>query len=372
METKPTFRENALRVVAILGLLAILLLGAWGIIQLAFFISSLFNNAGGAASNVVQTPVQETLTVSLPASAAAGSSVAINWSHQGGSGAYSYALSYSCVSGLSFKAPVPTGALQPVACDTPFNYTQATENMTLTPVYSGTSDAKTTITVKATKLSTGAVTASATGNLTVPATKKAPAKTTTKAASPKTTYVASGRTTNLYGYSDLAVSISSAYSRGGNVTVQFVVNNIGTNVSPANWSFDAVLPINGSYTYPSGPQRALYPGDKIAYTLNFSDYNYNSGLPAQAGYTYGTCNQYGPCAVPGYSGGCGNYPCGYTPPYTNWTSYQPCANCGYGGNYDYNYGYNQNKTVTITVDPYNQIYELSEYNNTATASYISY
>ncbi len=372
MTTKHTFKENVLRVVAVIGLLAILLLGAWGIIQLAFFISSLFTG-GTTNAPVTQTVVRETLTISVPATATAGSATTVSWGHQGGTGAYAYTLSYSCVEGLSFKAPVPTGATQTVACDTPFNYTQANSALALTPVYSGTTDAKTTITVTATKLSSGAITATATGAMTVPATKKATVKPTTTKSPSNTTYVASGRTSNLYGYADLAVAISSVRSQNGNATAQFVVENVGTNVSPSNWSFNAILPINGSYTYPSGPQRALYPGDKIVYTLNFSDYNSNTqygatnygtnSLPTgQAGYTYGTCNLYGPCAVPGYSGGCGATPCGYTQPYTNWYPYQPAGNTGY----------NAQKAVTITVDPNNQVFEGSKYNNSATATYISY
>ena len=369
METKPTFKEQVLRVVAILGLLAILLLGAWGIIQLAFFISSLFSNAGGAVSTAVQTQTQETLTVSVPQTATPSTATTINWKLSNGTANYSYSVSYSCANGLSFKAPVPTGATQTVACGTPFNYTQATQFMTLTPVYSGTTDAQTTITVSATNLSTGAIVATATGNMTVLATKKAAAKPAATYRAPATTYVAANRTAPLYGYPDLAVTITSASSQNGNATVHFVVQNIGTNVSPANWSFVSTLPINGSYQYPSGPQRALYPGEKIAFTLNFSDYDTNSAYgsnnyPYNQGYTYGTCNQYGPCAVPGYSGGCGYMPCGYAatiPPYGTY-NYGTYGNPGYG----------QNKVVSIQVDPYNQVAEVSKANNYANASYISY
>lgn len=371
MTTKHTFRENVLRVIAVLGLLAVLLLGAWGIIQLAFFISSLFNNAGGAVSNVAQT--HETITISVPSLATVGTPANVSWKLQGGSGNYAYTVVYSCVDGLSFKAPVPTGATQTIGCDTPFNYTQATESLAITPVYAGTSDAKTTITVTATKLSTGAIAASASNTMTVAATKKAAAVKATTSTSPKTTYVAANRTAALYGYPDLAVSITSAYSRNGSAAVQFVIQNMGTNVTPANWSFNAILPINGSYTYPSGPQRALYPGDKIVYSMGFSDYNNYGSNTYNNGYTYGTCNMYGPCAVPGYSGGCGTTPCGYTQPYSNWTPYQPAANVYSNYNYGYNqYGYNQNKNVTITIDPYNYVQELTKVNNSATASYISY
>lgn len=322
-DTKKTFRDNLLRVVAVLGLLAILLLGAWGIIQVAFFISGLFTNGGEPATPA--PTAHEIVTLSVPSSALPGESVAISWKHQGGTGAYAYAVSYTCVEGLSMKASLPTGALQSVPCNTPFNYLNASTSMALIPVYSGSSDVRTAITVTATQLSSGKVTASATGNLTVTAPKKAtPAPTTSSG--PKSTYVASGRTTNLYGYADLAVSITSARSQNGNTLVTFVIQNIGTNVTPTNWTFSAILPIQGGYTYPAGAQRALYPGDRIEYTLAYGD---GSGY----GYTP-TCF--------GYSGNC-------------------IGSATYG-----------QQTVSISVDPYSQLTELNKANNYASASYPAY
>src|SRR3989338_7670135 len=46
------FKENLVRVVAVLGLIAVLLLGAWGIIQLAFFIPTLFSGPGNVTPAV--------------------------------------------------------------------------------------------------------------------------------------------------------------------------------------------------------------------------------------------------------------------------------------------------------------------------------
>lgn len=358
-----TFKEAALRAIALLGLLAVLLLGAWGIIQLAFFISDVFSNTGGEVSTTTSTePAHETVTANVPAEATAGQPVTISWTHTGGSGNYAYSIAYSCATGLTFKAPVPTGSTQTVACNTPFNYTQAADHLAITPTLSGTADVQTTITVVATDLATGAVTAQGTGTLTVhPVKKAAPGSSTgsatrTAAGSTGSTYTAARRTANLYGYPDLQVAITSAYSQGGNATVTFVVTNVGTNVSPGNWSLVATLPTGQQY--PSDPQPALYPGDKVAFTLNYSDYA-GSYSP---NYTYGTCNQYGPCAVPGYTGG-----------------YQP-APYGCTANSAYGYGcsgnaypaYGGTKTVSVTVDPYNQVAESSKANNYASATYTAY
>ena len=49
------FKENLVRVVAVLGLIAVLLLGAWGIIQLAFFIPTLFSGAGNTTTKTTTT-----------------------------------------------------------------------------------------------------------------------------------------------------------------------------------------------------------------------------------------------------------------------------------------------------------------------------
>jgi hypothetical protein len=326
MATNTTFRENFLRVIAVIGLIAILLLGAWGIIQLAFYLPTFFSNFGQA---------KEALTVTAPAQSVSDKAFPLSWKHAGKSGEYSYSVSYACAPGLAFAAPVPTGAFQLIKCDTPFNYVNATSTMPIIPVLAeGVKEASTTITVAATRLSDGtvsvkgtaktAVSASTTPATATPAVTTKPETTTAKpattaakpaAAKPATTYVPSGRTTNLYGAPDLAVQIVSAPTQaqiGSRVSLQFVVTNIGTNVAPAGWTFNAVLPYQPIYVYPSGGQQKLYPGDKIVYTLGYDV------VPAQGGY--------------------------------------------YGGS----------AQATIEVDPLNYVPEASEYNNTAVASYQVY
>src|SRR3989344_6076788 len=56
MTTKHTFQENFMRVVAVIGLIAVLLLGAWGIIQLAFFIPTFLGNIGGSLTAKNEAP----------------------------------------------------------------------------------------------------------------------------------------------------------------------------------------------------------------------------------------------------------------------------------------------------------------------------
>jgi len=266
MTTKHTFRENVLRVVAVIGLIAVLLLGAWGIIQLAFFIPTFLSNIGGSVTPKTQTNTTATTTVK------------------------------TAVVAETPKPVVKTAAAKPAA-------------------------------VK---------------------------------------YVASAKPrAALYGYPDLAVRIINAPTSvraGQQVSLQFIIENTGTNVVPANWYFTASLPYNPVYTYQSPVQQALYPGDKIVYTLGYTaqlsgtpytqnggcdgwSYPCNPGTPVYGG--PGTCNAYGPCNIPGYAPNV----YGYSYPQQN-----------YGGT----------QSASINADPYNLVWELNESNNTAGISYQVY
>ncbi|MSR70755.1 hypothetical protein EXS62_01830 [Candidatus Kaiserbacteria bacterium] len=350
------FRENLIRLIAVIGLIAVLLLGAWGIIQLAFFIPTLFDKAGEI------TAAKEELVLSTPSSVTSEHAFPVSWTHTGASGAFSYALSYSCADGLSFAAPLPNGTYQAVACNTPFNYLNATSSTPLVALTPGSQSAVTTLSLTSTELSSGSITKTATQKVTVmpgkaattdttpvktpEKTTKTPTKTTTKAPAKSTAYQASGRTTNLYGAPDLTLRIVYAVPnyQTGRTTVEFVVENIGTNAAPAGWSFTATLPYQGSYPYNSGAQQMLYPGDKIAYTLGYQtdeqSYGYTNTVYPQACVSYNT---------PGCMGSGVGY--GYT---------------NYSGSYQ---TYQGGRTITIQADPYNQVFESNELNNTASATY---
>src|SRR6266481_1960153 len=102
---KTPLKDQFLRAVAVLGLIAVLLLGAWGIIQLAFAIPGVLGNLGGGVSSLFThnaTPVpasaKESVTVSVPATSASGQSLDISWTHTNADKnlKYSYAISYAC------------------------------------------------------------------------------------------------------------------------------------------------------------------------------------------------------------------------------------------------------------------------------------
>ncbi len=373
---KTSLKDVLLRTVAVLGLIAILLLGAWGIIQLAFAIPSVFSNLGGSVSSLftnstapASTSTKEAITVTAPASIANGQTLDVSWMHANAASnnQYSYAISYACQSGLSLKAPLPNGSYQSVPCNTLFNYVNASQHMSVIPNVTGASEPL-AITVTATKLSTGAVSAqgTATTNVTAkavattqPSTSSGQATTpATSTSKPSTTYYpAATRATSLYGYGDLAVHFTSVAPSTGTTIIKFIIENDGTNVIPAGWTFNATLPINGSYTFASQPQQALYPGDKIAYTLSFA------GTNASTAYPYNTVSPYGYST--GYSSGYGYTSTGY-----NCNGYS-CSNNNYVSNgypYNYGYGYNagyQTAVITITADPQNLVPEYNKGNNVA-------
>jgi hypothetical protein len=361
-----------LRTIAVLGLIAVLILGAWGIIQLAVAIPAIFSNLGSGTSSLLSgTNAQENVTVSTAATITSGQTLQVSWTHANAdtSAQYSYAISYACQTGLSLGAPVPTGSYQTVACNTPFNYVNAGAHMTVIPVLTGGSSAPLVITVTATELSTGTITATGVSTTTVaPSGKSTATQTTTPVAHTTTTKSSTGATyypattrAALYGYPDLAVQILSATPNGTRTTVEFVIQNVGTNIVASGWTFNATLPINGSYTFASQPQQALYPGDKIVYALTFDNVygqntyqqypNYGYGYTGASSYTTGgyTCNGYN-CTTPyGYN----NY-------YNNCTN-NSCNN----GYYNYNGMPSYTGTVTITADPFNYVTESNKSNNSA-------
>ena len=203
-------KDMFLRGIAILGLIAVLLLGAWGIIQIAVHLPGFLAGVGGSITSVFNRESSPTATTT-PATSA------------------------------TETQPAPTKA---------------------------------------------------TGN---------------KGSNTSSTYVPAPRRANLWGSPDLSVRIVFQSIYVNRAVVQFEVVNLGTNVVGSGWTINAQLPWpyqrnESSYTWNAGPQQALYPGDRIVYTLGFDAPNYR------------------------------------------------CF-------------------ATVTLDPYNQVYELNEYNNTASISF---
>jgi hypothetical protein len=409
MENSRSLKDTILRAVALIGLILVLMLGAWGIILLAFNLPTIAGNVGNSIVSLFthspSAPSQGigSLEVSAPASVRSGSSMVVSWAPiEDSGGQYAYTLSYECQTGVSMKAPTTNGQYQTVPCATQFNYVNASGKMTLIPALSGSNAQTVTVSVTATRIEDNSVVASGSASVNVAAGSASNANagstgnatgsssntgSNTGASQSGATYIPSGNTTNLYGSADLSVrilSVNSLSSVYGRTVVQFEVANAGTNVAPAGWTISATLPVGYLYTYNSQTQQALYPGDKIVYTLTYDRVNntYNNQYP----YDYGNQNQYCTLQYPNYN--CptytypnNQYPYGYQNPNQNYYNYFPyqaqygvpqtCyrydgyqnvpVTCTDGsGNVVYN-----NNVITITADPRNFVYDYNRANNTA-------
>lgn len=99
------------------------------------------------------------------------------------------------------------------------------------------------------------------------------------------TYPSTPRTPSLYGLPNLSiVLIDNGYLTNGNDTssfkashtvpagqveaLKFDIVNTGTNAS-GNFDFKALLPTDSTYTFYSGAQDSLNPGDKVEYVISF-------------------------------------------------------------------------------------------------------
>lgn len=399
MNNTAAWKERGIRVAGSIGLIAIVLLGLWGIYQIALYIPGVVGNVSDKASTVfssTSSSAKETLVLTAPASVQSETPLLVSWKHTGESGAYSYLVSYSCAPGVSFDAPVDTGAHAAVPCNTAFNYTNAKDSLSLIPHLRATSPAAVEISVFANKLSTGSVTSVATSTVViVPSTSSSGsptsvARTTAQAPAIKHraahntgVYTAGPKRAALYGLPDLAVRITSIDLVGDHrYNARFTVENIGTNRTPSTWIFSATLP--SGYVYTSDPQQTLGPGDRIAFTLGFTDTH------APAVYPQSGCNgvyQTYPCdtvAQPYYSSYANN--CGYMTNYTYDGTYN-YPSTGYGctplPQYQQTYCYTGTcgyaapayqpysglQTFSVIVDPQQWMQEQNKSNNTASIQF---
>jgi hypothetical protein len=395
MDSKRSFTDSVIRIAALIGLLLVLLLGAWGIILLAFNLPTIAKNVGTSIVSLFQyspttggstTPNGVgVITVSAPASIKSGTPFVVSWTADKADSSYSYTVSYACQNGLSLKAPMANGSYESVSCSTPFNYTGETEKMTLVASAAGTASIPATIVVSATHKGDTTLIASGSIGVMVGGTSAVTTPTPTTG-SGNTTYVPSNHTTNLYGTADLAVrilSVNSLSSQQGRVAVQFEISNVGTNVAPAGWMFSATLPVGYSYIYNSQTQQALYPGDRIVYTLGFTSAINNQYCSIQNPNT--NCPWYQQPYQPyPYQGICYRYdgyqnipvacPSSINPNY-DYYNYNDGYNYQYGYNSQYGYtngyysnnNYYQGNLVMITVDPRNTVADYNRANNTASA-----
>ena len=304
---KNATREAVIRAASIGGVIIVLIIGMWGAVSVAKNTPKAFSSLAAVITSLtsVFVPAGEKVIVSAPSlTVNAGETFGISWEHVKKATDGSYTFRYDCADGVAFTSPAPTGEATMIYCNTPFNFINNNNSITLTA--SSTVNRFVDVTVYIDFTPNGAGKPTVTGstaltisNVAVPST---PAVVTPKPVTPRpvvphntpgtetsTTYPVTGTGTaisNPNGSVDLVPTIieegvvdkttgvftaSSTPNRRTDlyrVAVRFAVTNQGTKAS-GGWTFNAVLPTYPSHVFDSPSQAPLNPGDRIEYTLGF-------------------------------------------------------------------------------------------------------
>ncbi len=216
-ESVQAYRQTALNSLAVVGVIALILLGIWGAIYSSRFVPGAVNRIGSAAVYV------GSLFVPAP-------------------------------TGPSDLSVVPNASSTVISFGTPAIAPATTTATSTTPTTKPKPTSYPTMVAAGGKTST-VVTMSGVG--VAPALYGYPDLSVTVTA---IGYLTTAST-------DAFVS-SATVPSGDRPAVKFTVKNIGTNVSGA-WRFSAAIPTRSSFTYKSDTQISLAPGESVDYTLGF-------------------------------------------------------------------------------------------------------
>ncbi len=311
-ESRSRALDVATRVFAVIGFVAIIGAGLWGTASVARGIPNAFSAIASAIVSLTSifVPANEQITISVPSlTVLSGEEFSISWEHVNKSVEGSYTFRYDCADGVSFASPTASGSLVTVFCNTPFNFLNERDSITLTPT--STSNRFIDVTLHVDFTPNGQNTPTVTGStlLTIaneaitgsPSTITPPTGGTTTQP-PRGSVSAGTETTSIHviptngsgvssptGAIDLSARIiavgvvekatgtftaSSTPNRAlgtHRVAVKFAVENNGTRTSP-QWTFNAVLPTFPSHVFSSPVQPSLAPGDRIEFTLGFDSF----------------------------------------------------------------------------------------------------
>lgn len=300
----PRLAGSATRLLAILGFVAVIVIGMYGSVRVAQSVPGMFQEMAAALVSITSifVPANETITLSLSAyTTESGVPLTIAFDHQNKKLGGTYAFRYSCVDGVSVTSVASDGSATAIICNQPYAFTPFNNSLavtptsekvrfadvevfiTFTPEGAGTStvSGSTVATIENTKLSSSGLTPGGSGTIGTVTTP------TPKPQQPKreTIVVPQGRASDPNGYTDLTARFiehgvidstgtfiaTTTPSRQSRVAVRFAIENIGTKTSN-EFTFSAVLPTYPPYTYFSPSQVALGPGDRIEFTIGFDSF----------------------------------------------------------------------------------------------------
>ena len=295
-------------IAAILGFILLLIIGIWSAIQVITFVPRLFSDTGTTPTTINNNGIDldgRSIAVELDTETVnSGDTVTANFAHSGDeTGVLSF--SYACEEGFYFQI-----ADRPVPCNAPYTIPTTSTSLDMIPLsanettevafaitYTNTDGESVRDTKKLTVLNAQATeedTAEETNStedveVTVetetPATEgDGPREPSTVSSVPVSNYFYTPQTqaSNPYGTVDLQVQVLSIgdinaygafeakgvvhpYNRAG---ATFRVTNLGTKQSGL-WYFSSTLPTQGGYSFDSGAQPSLMPGESVDIFITF-------------------------------------------------------------------------------------------------------
>jgi hypothetical protein len=304
MNRENTGSDILIKVLATLGIIAIIVFVGWGTVALArrYAPNALSTVASAFVSLTSVFIPGDRVSVSLdPDTVASGGAFTVSFEHNKKTdGAYS--LSYECKEEVFLKTS--NGAV--IFCNTPWTFPTDQQSVTFTAVSGKFASVSIPITVTFTPndsskkavdgratldITNGGPGAVATSTPSVPASTSTPGTTTNPPRTPKpgsridTTYRFPGSpnpVSNPNGRIDLIGRIldvgiidtnntfiaTTTFRSTNKIAVRFEVENVGDKTSP-EWTFNAVLPTYPFHIFSSDTQTTLDPADKVQYTLGF-------------------------------------------------------------------------------------------------------
>lgn len=293
-----------MRTLAIIGIVSMLALVTWAVVQGVRHIPNAKENLTAAVSaitSVFKTAPDESLLFEITnRTVAVGVPSTINWSYAGNTTPLTYQLSYACGTDVKISVQRDSGWTD-LACDTPIDV--ANNSITILPsnekarfadvmlTVTGNDLMDTTsIAVVNTDISTNTDTTPVKDTEPKKETVNTPATTTTKTPTPKPTQPVVRHVESIFtGPADLVLNIEktgvlipvagentffvvSPIPTDKVAAVKFTVTNKG-GITTDTWKFKAELPIEGdsNYEYTSPLQMPLASGMQIEFTLGFDE-----------------------------------------------------------------------------------------------------
>lgn len=283
-------RGVAMNLFAVLGFVAILLAGLWATVQLVKQVSR-FSTDFSMPTLSLPWSHKDALVLHPTDTLTSGTEATLKWDVNT-TDAGTIAFSYACRKDFYIKVQTPDSDYRAIPCNAPYTMPSTDTSLSIIPMLQDGADDLPDAPFSLVFTPAEGETFSAQGALVVlhdaaavavtpePTEGKdgvsgerpvvhAPTKTVASTATRTVTKTVAVRNSDPNGVADLAVQVLDAgLVAAGKYSIKFEVSNLGTKVAEG-WTFTASLPTNPPYIYISGPQQALYAGERMELLLTF-------------------------------------------------------------------------------------------------------